>query len=96
MSFVTVLHGALLARTVDAALAAEGRPVTDKAPVRDLAVHAGVLTGRVTFGPYPNMVNADGVLLYAGDSTPDLVPLDGNLGLYAGAAFDFTFGFAVA
>jgi predicted NUDIX family NTP pyrophosphohydrolase len=81
---------------VEVALGVGGRPVTARQPVGAWARSGGSLTATVEFGPYPERVEANEVLMWVAGEGPDGIRLTGELGLPPGVPFMFDLTLTVA
>lgn len=74
---------------VRVALGLAGRPVTEPQDVGGWTRSDATIGATVTFGPYPQQVNATDVLVWVGGEGPDPMRLAGELGLPPGVPFEF-------
>lgn len=67
------------------------------APILVDSWRTGVTSDQTTvrFGPFPDKVNADGVLVYVNGAGPDRLPFDSTLGLPPGQVFVYDLSVAV-
>lgn len=74
---------------VRVALGRGGVAVTEPQDVAGWTRVDASISATVTFGPFPEQVNATDVLVWVGGEGPDPMRLAGDLGLPPGVPFDF-------
>jgi hypothetical protein len=65
-----------------------GSPASAVVPVVSWQTRDGVLSTSVVFGPFPQLLAADSVVVSV-DGNPVRIPLDGRLSLPAGTTFTY-------
>lgn len=86
---------AMATGAVKVALGRAGQQVTDPIEVTGWTRSDAIISAEITFGPYPERVDASEVLVWVGGE-PDFMRLTGDLGLPPGVPFVFDLDLSVS